>query len=352
MEKSWDHDLNLSIHCYYVGEHETGNRACERIFSSDAPDHIKYNALQNLTYYTKPLSHNPCVKYFSINTSLKQDGWSLFNPTIINYKNNLLALVRSSNYFIDHNGRYVMPPSDHGVIKTNYIQILMSYDGDVIEEKCVSLVDYPKTNYPVDGLEDLRIFTVKDKYYVSGTMRNMAPFDGTCRIAVAEYDPVNCNIFNMNVIDLNNGQHEKNWMPILESESVKWLYHSSVNNNTVTLSLAENNLQLEHIECSFRAAKGFRGGSQLVKIKNNYYSIIHEAVSMNNKRTYLHRLVEWDSGFKLLRYSKAFTLKENSTIEFCAGMCAVNNIIYISFGLRDAEAYVACLSMKDFESIF
>jgi hypothetical protein len=244
-----------------------------------------------------------------------------------------------------------MPPEDNGVIKTDYIQILMNSNGDVIAEKCVHLMDYPKTNYPVDGIEDLRIFTVKDKYYVSGTMRNMAPLDGICRIAIAEYDPINCNIFNMKVINLNNNQHEKNWMPILKSDDIKWLYQSNVNNNTITLTLKDEN-HFQHQSCLFPGAKNFRGGSQLVKIKENYYSIIHEAVNMNSKRVYLHRLVKWDNDLKIIKYSKAFSIKENSTIEFCAGMCYLDNTIYISFGLKDAEAYIACLPVNDLESIF
>lgn len=349
MEKSWDHDLQLSIHCYYVGEFDTGLRASERILNSDAGTETKLAAQRNITFYAKCLSSLVNTKYIKLESNLKKQDWSIFNPTIIPFKDNYLALLRSSNYKII-NGRYLMPEEDVDVIKTNYIQLLLDNNSNVIQENNVILPVYEKTNFPVDGLEDLRIFTIKDQYYVSGTIRNYKPHDGTCRIAVAKYNPNNCVIEDIQVICLNE-EHQKNWMPISNNDSFKWIYHCNQYNKSMTLSVTnENKMHLSN--CNYPAAKYFRGGSQLIKLDNKYYSIIHEAISFNQGRIYMHRLVEWSDSFEILRYSKPFYLKKERGIEFCAGACFSENNLLISFGVDDAEAYIASISIADMFKLF
>jgi predicted GH43/DUF377 family glycosyl hydrolase len=284
-------------------------------------------------------------------SNLKDEGWTLFNPTIINYNNGYLVLVRSSNYYINQHGQYIIPDCDNNIIKTKYIQLILDSNLNALEEKKVTLDDYAKTNYPVDGLEDLRIFKVKDCYYVSGTIRNAAPYDGTCRIGLAVYDPIESTIGSIKVINLNNGSHEKNWMPIECQDEIKWLYHTRSNKQTLSLKLNEESKEMISSSCEFPAADNFRGGSQLIKIENNYYSIIHEAADLDRKRIYTHRIVEWDENFKIIRFSKSFFLKESRAIEFCAGMCFNNNQVHIAFGAKDKEAYLASLSLDQFKAI-
>lgn len=350
--QNWEHDLQLSIHCYYVGETEAGFRSSERILNSDAPDNVRYNALQNLTYYLSPVSEKFNVTYIPLNCKLQKEGWSCFNPTIINYENGYLVLVRNSNYKIDEHGRYIIPEEDAGIIKTEYVRLLLDKQFNLIEESKVKLPQYNKTNYPVDGLEDLRIFNVKNNYYVSGTIRNYHPHDGTCRIGLAPYNPLTNTIGDIEAIDLANGKHEKNWMPILDLEEIRWLYQSNENKYSYVINYkVEERGRFTILPCQFPAAKSFRGGSQLVKIKNNYYSIVHEAANIGNKRIYTHRIVEWDDEFKMTRFSKSFYLKEKSTIEFCSGMCFDGENVNFVFGVQDKEAYLASITLSDFESI-
>ncbi len=349
MTNKWEHDLQLSIHSFYVQEHETGFRACERILNSSAPEGVKNNAMSNMAFYIKPISEMCDVEYTKIICAPFKENWSLFNPSIINYDNGYLILIRSSNYIINNNGYYVMPEVDNQVIKTQYIQLVTDKDFDKIKERVVKLPDYPRTNYSVDGLEDIRVFKIKDQHYVSGTIRNMYPYDYICRIGLAKYDPVSNEIGSIKVIDLKNNRHEKNWMPVDEYDYVKWIYACSEDNKT---KLVNEDLSMEERECNFLGANNFRGGSQLIKIDGRYYSIIHEVSYFGGKRVYYHRMVEWNDNFKITRISKLFSLKENNIIEFSAGMCFGNNSVHITFGYKDNEAYIASLSLDSFYSLF
>jgi len=347
---SLEHNLQLSIHSYYVGEMGAGFRSCERILNSEeAADHIKYNTLQNLMFYIKPISSYFDVKYTYLDCRPAHSGWTLFNPTIINHDEGFLVLVRSSNYIIDNNGRYIIPREDGDLIRTEYVKVILDKNYNIIKQNLIKLNHYDKTNYPVDGLEDLRVFKIKNSYYVSGTIRNKYPYDGICRIGVAPYHIDSDEIGEIRVLDLSNNCHEKNWMPIENDHLPKWLYQSNVNNET---KIINEDLSFSSVRCNFPAAKNFRGGSQLIKIKNNYYCLIHEVVAVDNKRIYCHRMVEWDSNLNMTRISKIFSLKENRSIEFSAGMCFDGSNINITFGLKDKEAYLASFSYENLESLF
>ncbi|NBW22667.1 MAG: hypothetical protein EBR82_83450, partial [Caulobacteraceae bacterium] len=100
-----------------------------------------------------------------------------------------MAIVRSSNYSIV-NGRYVMPDEDQGVIRTENIVVRLSETMQPLAKpEVIAAADYPRSTYPVDGLEDCRLNVSHGRTLVSATVRNAAGRDGLARIAVAEYTP-------------------------------------------------------------------------------------------------------------------------------------------------------------------
>ena len=67
-----------------------------------------------------------------------------------------------------------------------------------------------------------------------------------------------------------------------------------------------------------------RGGSQVIRHKDGYLTLIHETDLYNSEQgrknaTYRHRFVLWDKDFKNQRFSKLFSFM-NMKIEFCCGL--------------------------------
>jgi hypothetical protein len=91
-----------------------------------------------------------------------------------------------------------------------------------------------------------------------------------------------------------------------------------------------------------------RGGSQVIKYKDGYLSIIHETDLYNSEQgrkdaTYRHRFVYWDNNFKIKKFSNVFSFL-NMKIEFCCGMAEYKDDYLITFGASDNAAYILRVS--------
>jgi predicted GH43/DUF377 family glycosyl hydrolase len=344
-----DHLVPLSIHAFYAGELDTGRRACERLLAVDLPEETEHMVRSNRTFYTQPLDELVPCRHQRIDVEPAHDGWSTFNPTIAIRDNRLVGIVRSSNYHIV-DGRYEMPACDGGQIKTE--NLLVTFRPDLTVETCrpLTLPDYPKTGYAVTGLEDCRLRHTKTGIGVSATARDVAPFDGRCRIATADLDLDTATLSGLQVLDgLAIQDHEKNWMPFM-GERGGWLYAARHNGHVVTVDadpLLPGGYQISQRSPAPAIARGFRGGSQLVPFEGGWLGLVHEVAIIGGQRAYEHRFIYLDDGLRLAKVSPWFAFREPRSIEFAAGLAQIGDRLVISYGVRDAEAWLVEVPAAD-----
>jgi hypothetical protein len=345
-----EHDFALSIHAYYAGELDTGRRACERLLSSPLPEATEHLVRSNRTWYTPTLDTLVPVLPVRIDVPPAEPGWSTFNPTLIRHAGQLLAIVRSSNYQIV-NGQYQMPAADGGQIRTRNQLVRFTGELGVVDCRTITDPDYPRSGYVVTGLEDCRLRHTQTGIGVSATVRDVAPFtDGRCRIAAADLDVDTATLANLRVLDsLATPDDEKNWMPIEGRGG--WLYGSHINGHVVTVDddpTLPGAWQLCRRSPSPVLARGFRGGSQLVRFRDGWLCLIHEVAIVDaGHRAYEHRFVWFDNWLRLARVSPPFTFQVHRAIEFAAGLVAEGDRVIASYGVRDAEAWLAELRADD-----
>jgi len=348
-----EHLTALAIHAYYCGELDAGRRACERLLSEPLSWEVEMQTRTNRLWYQTPLDELARCRFRRIDVEPAHEGWSLFNPTLLVVHGTLYGIVRSSNYKIV-DGRYVMPEADGNTIRTD--NLLVRFDADLAVADCrgIRLPDYPTTDYPVTGLEDCRLRHTKNGTGVSATIRNASPFDGRCRIATADLDLDTATLSNLVVLDsLSVQEHEKNWMPIVgNSHHGGWLYAVCHDGHTVTVDpdtrlpgayLMHRRQPAPHI------ARQFRGGGQCVAFNGGYLAVIHEVASIGGQRAYEHRLCWFDNALALRRISRPFAFREPRAIEFAAGLAVVGESVVMSFGVRDAEAWLVEVPAADIE---
>ena len=276
-------------------------------------------------------------------------GWTCFNPTVLSTHDGLLGIVRSSNYRIV-DGRYVIPPEDGQDIRTANILIRLADDLTVSEAKTLAVDPYQGSGFPVHGLEDCRLRHTGNGIGVSATIRNVAGFDGRCRIATAELDVDAGRLHSLRVIESNSSQeHEKNWMPL--AGKAAWLYCCNVGGYTLTVEAKAGHpgeYRMLRREPSPALAAEFRGGSQLVPFRGGWLCCIHEVrAGANGQRVYEHRLCWFTNALRLERVSERFAFREAEAIEFAAGLATHGGRVVISFGVRDAEAWLVSLTEDD-----
>jgi len=340
-----DHLAKLAVHAYYCGELDVGRRACDRALRMDAiPADLEQQVRSNRVWYSQPLADLVGATTFRrIDIPPAHEGWSLFNPSMIAHGGRTLAVVRSSNYTI-RDGRYVMPPEDGERIRTENILCRITDNLCVEGPRVIVAEGYQTNGYPVEGIEDARLLVGPRGLAVSGTIRDAAGFDGRCRIGLADLDVENAAIGRPLMIDgLQCSTHEKNWMPI-EGLPSTWLHACSSDGHTTTVDpdpTMPGGWRVCRRGKAPPVARGFRGGSQLVAIDDRgWLAVIHEVAAFGNHRAYEHRFIAFDRDLCVSAVSPPFAIREARTIEFAAGMVRMGDDVVISFGVRDAEAWL------------
>lgn len=343
-----EHLQAIAVHGYYAGEIEAGRRACERILATPSvPFEVAMQTRANRTWYTQSLDELVDCRFQRIDIEPAREGWSLFNPALIVHDGQLLGIVRSSNYRIEA-GRYVMPEEDGQTIRTE--NLLVQYTPDLLPaSRSVLAVEYPETGYPVYGLEDCRLRSANGLLGLSCTVRNVAPFDGRCRMAIGAIDRAASRVAGLRVLDgLETQLHEKNWMPIEDRGG--WLYAANKDGYTVTVD-PDPDMPGGYQICRRRAApqiaSEFRGGSQLVPFRGGWLCLIHETAHLPHGRAYEHRFVWFDHGLGLAKMSPLFAFRERQAIEFAAGLAVMGDRLVASLGVRDAEAWLVEIAAED-----
>ena len=106
--------------------------------------------------------------------------------------------------------------------------------------------------------------------------------------------------------------------PISLVTGIRFMYRPGhvVDDHGQDLVINQNQWDIDH----------FSGGSQLVKVGDNWLYLIHEArfIPGTQLRFYMHRFVQLDNEFKVTKVSVPFCLNEK-VIEFVAGMCCASD---------------------------
>ena len=332
-----EHLHRIAAHAYYCDEHAAGRRACERLLRMNLSPDREEKVRCNRTWYTQRLDDLADVKFSPLVPGV-YPGWSRFNPSVVVQDGVPLFNVRSSNYTIDENGRYVIPPEDGEVIKTTNLL----YEGLVATPIYCT---YPRSAYPVDGLEDIRLNVIDGRLFASATVRNYDGHDGTCRMAYGEIE--DGWIHDIKCHNTPAGLHEKNWMPLLGRR--QWLYSCHSRGHVCLVEDSGDDWTVTAHSVSPPVARAFRGGSQVVPIGgDDWLAVIHEVAAVDGKRVYEHRFVMFnESDWSISAVSPPFAIREPRTIEFAAGLAVNDGRVMVTFGVRDAEAWVAELALLE-----
>ena len=95
-------------------------------------------------------------------------------------------------------------------------------------------------------------------------------------------------------------------------------------------------------------ARGWRGGSQVIKAGDDrWLALVHEVAEDGGRRIYEHRFVAFSDGCDVVGWSRPFAFRETREIEFAAGLARRGDQLVATFGVRDAEAWMAEMSLAE-----
>lgn len=348
----YEHGLRYeySIAGYY--DEKERNRAFEitddLALDPTCPAGFRLSARNNLFFYTKPLS-TWCPSFSPKRLDFTPpDGYAAMNPSVEECNGKIKCNIRCVNYTIDNDGRYVISGGGEAIDTRNFI-VKLGYDMSVRDPSEIMWHRDPAKFNLVTGLEDIRLYRVRGDLWFSACVREQSPH-GTCQQAQGrlEYDHADLRYTQVRDFEFLSGEerHEKNWMP-LPNNSDRRDRAFAYRLDTI-MRYDKDGLRPEKFPLKI-CPDNISGGSQLIPFKSGLLSVVHEAITgPDGKRTYWHRFAWFEQDGKLRRLSKPFVFLDRQ-IEFCAGLAYHPNHrdLILSFGVRDAEAWVATVSVEE-----
>lgn len=278
------------------------------------------------------------------------DGYTPMNPSIAARGMELCCVVRTVNYIINEGGGYEIKGGDGSVNNSNPIHtrnFLCKLDDQGHAHTSREIIyadDYPVKYGLVRGFEDMRLIPRGHDLLINACVREFDE-DGMCVQTLAQIGKDH-TLRNIKPIRRTPRQYEKNWMPILDHEwdrnPLKFMYRL---NHVVDEHGADVVIHPSHVD-----AGHVSGGSQVIPFFGGWLALVHEAMQFQHdyaRRYYQHRFAYFNPDFSLRGLSLPFVFFDRQ-IEFAAGLCQRGEFdLYISFGVRDCEAWIARLDATD-----
>jgi glycosyltransferase involved in cell wall biosynthesis len=301
------------------------------------PPLVRHGARQNLRFYAKPLVAH-CPSFTSRVIDVKpQPGYTAMNPSVAaGPDGSLYAIVRTVNYRMDDAGRYLIngpaneEPNGSNPIDTRNIFVGLSDGLLTLAQMSIEWQRPAPAFNLVTGLEDMRLFYHHGFWMATACIREQVA-SGTPQQVLCQLDD-GWEITEWKALS-DGTTCEKNWMPIPDEE-----LHYAYRLDTIRAGdgmSAKVGLPL--------AVDNISGGSPLIRFKNGWLAIVHEAIDPGDyRRNYIHRWAWFNEDHTLRRLSLPFHFHDRQ-IEFAAGLAMHPNgeDLVISYGVRDCEARIA-----------
>jgi tetratricopeptide (TPR) repeat protein len=270
-----------------------------------------------------------------------EPAWPAFNPSVAADGDGLRLVVRTANYRIRDDGSYAIEDDD-GVVRT--INYLLRLDAGLTVTDVAPIVepDEAPTLHPspVEGYEDLRLVALGGRWLATATTRDRDPA-AMCRMALLDLGDADGPTRAMLLTGPDPERHEKNWMPFAAGPELRLVY--SLGPTVVFACDPETGAVREIARAGAPAWAGaLRGGSQGVEVPGGWLFAVHEVLVPAFPRRYAHRFVLLGPDHRLIRASQRFSFA-GADIEMCVGLARRGDDLVVSYGVRDAEAWVGVL---------
>jgi FkbM family methyltransferase len=358
---TWKAADRAAISAFYTGHTKRGRNFAEQALSY-RPDDQRMRA--NRAFYAQGAedlfgSSNRPIPF------VPQEGWQESNPSIYFDGDRLRCIIRTVNYRMEH-GRYITPPQDivqgdgrwkgWQIIRTR--NFLIDLDQDLSLIGTVEITDQTgdtRTDYPVHGFEDARLFAVDGSWWATATVCDFTE-EGAREIALLRLQE-DGKVLRATALRGPWSVHaQKNWMPLIDDEDqVKFIYATSLDGDVGSTVVADLAIENGSYTVKFPANVDYRhgvlrGGSQAVRIDGGWLCVVHDVAFTDARRMYLHRFVFLDETYQLVSMTDLFYF-EKLGIEFCAGLAVMGDRLVASYSVNDASARLGIFSLARVRSL-
>ena len=334
----------FSICGYYDKSRRTqAGKVCDELVL-DGSEQARFNQY----WYLKPLVYYvPSWRPTRLHLAAPSP-FSSTNPSITLHRGKPVVLVRMVNYTITSDGSYAIVGRDGSITRGNPIvtrNCLLELDVALKVNSSRELLlpeDWPETKYPlVRGLEDSRLFEWNGDLWTISNARELNS-EGWCEQVLCQLTDYGYGQHWEKIL-LKERRHEKNWMPWVKDDELRFVYRlGTLIDETGTVTTEHKPwFEVDHIS----------GGSQVIEtIPYVYLAVVHEArpVPYHTSRYYQHRFVRFYRDGSVAGISPPFFFFDRQ-IEFAAGLIFDRDTsqLTVSFGVCDCEVWLATLGLHE-----
>ncbi len=269
-------------------------------------------------------------------------GHRLTNPSIHPSSERPHALVRLVNYR-ERAGRYAIADPD-GVVRSRSYRVRLG--GELAVESAVPIVDRtatPEGTFAIRGFEDARAFDHHGREFAVATVRSWNE-TGIAQQVLLELNAD--EIVGAMPLSLPSEGHHKNWMPVVGASEMTFVDRCSPLRLRIVDADRGVTEVVDHTAHDEPAARGYRGGSQVIDVAGRRLAVVHEVDLVGSVRRYLHRFVAFDERLRPCGSTERFSFV-GRRIEFCAGLRLQGDELVASIGVTDDEAWLARFSAEE-----
>lgn len=281
-----------------------------------------------------------------VDSAIKE--WSAFNPSIgIEPDGSMIGLFRSSNYVYDPNSGKLTIVQGSGVQNRLYFSTL-NEDFTPIN---LTLVDIVGSPFPiVRGVEDAKLYYRDNSWYFTGVIQEPGYMPKPRMATFKLISPTKARM--LEIYNITDHPIEKNWMVASSNDHFDFIYDSV---STVKDGLIHNRRAVSP------EINGLRGGPNLIELEGGtYLSVGHHtefirsgtyfdsssfSIKRSLHRNYSHRFVLYSKNGTIIKISDKFCFV-SSGIEFACGLAIKDGYVYVSYGKKDAQSWVAKIKLK------
>ncbi len=294
----------------------------------------------------------PLTHYKIFDEIIPKDGYSRCNPSIININDGYRTIIRTVNYTIKNDHDYIQQKPNTQV-HTENIMVVWDKNWNLIKSE--PIIDNSNRliyNVSITGLEDMRQCSVLDKNYILCSSAESNHY-GIPETSWFEWDPKKSLLLKNRPLEPrfeNTWRKEKNWLPFEYNDKLYVIYENyPLTIHEINTVNGKYKVVVKHDTPEI--AKGFRGSSGPIHFNDGWIYLVHE-VTYDPVWVYTHRFVYLNSSFQMVSFSDPFSLIHKG-IEFVSGLCYSHDMtsVWITFGIRDGEAYRMSIPISNIQSI-
>ena len=299
--------------------------------------------------------------------------WQPFNPSIRANGSGYDLNLRFANYFTNEAKNYGFRGFNGQVLTRNvltHVDVSGSATWEkprILEEVLIDPSFKQDMGSHIKGVEDCRLVANSSKREFLGTSKSYAD-NGINKIFHCQAPESGEGPYTIRQLPLpegvSPGECQKNWLPFRMTnsdlqEEGKLCYIYSFTPLRICDEDGKDLVRLDTSNLAGFNLKEWRGSAGPVAWQSEaypeerYLCVMHKVQIGGDGRWYYHRFMTLDKDFKPSRLS-CFVRMSKERVEYWSGMCKAIDFdgYWITYGLKDSEAYIAKATTSDIEKLF